>query len=69
MEQVKAYTLDKGAKVGYMGQSLRCNETIAENFIYKLKKSQVEYIIYMEYILYVECIWEGRRERLAFIKS
>lgn len=48
--------------MGYMGQSLRCNETIAENFIYKLKKSQVECIIYMEYILYMECIWEGRKD-------
>lgn len=55
--------------MGHMGQTLRCNESIAENFIYKLKKSQVEYIIHMEYILYVECIWEGKRERLTFIKS
>lgn len=50
--------------MGYMGQSLRCNETIAENFIYKLKKSQVECIIYIWNIYYIWNVYgrEGEKD-------
>lgn len=49
--------------MGYMGQSLRCNETIAENFIYKLKKSQVECIIYIYGIYTIYGMYMGGKER------